>query len=554
MGCIYICCSRGKIIVAPWQRFSRKVNDEDAEPKLIAAHGYRASLTLKQRRFRGSPCSSMKLAVVSLMDKKGLNIKIDEKAHILRAFLPSAVRKKPVASTQPSLLQWARDKWSPPELVPEGKLRHVFRNSDGRLRMCLSQKGSKRIWSNWHKSKQEAYDLILNKIAERKSPGKKPTGNAPARSQQICDVQGVMLVHQIFGLYRDGAEMPPLYKMSSYAWQAYCRRQGGTYILWTAEMIDTVMQKYAPHTILELYKSVKHLIQQVDIARFFLLYLYGGLYADLDVFPNRDMYPQVTFGLCKMPSRAENTQDEWEIEMVIATRGNPNILKLIEYMAKSIDERRNWPYYVDKPCRFIYHTTGPKIVKKFLKHTRLQRSLTFYTMCRPIEEQSKLVINAAGIITGFPPTLQKYDVLSTFSMSYVGQAEVEGLTLCSPVAQLPPFPQVVYPALYRRLKRKAPSHCRPRITEPPEEHSIAQDLLRQPVKVNHNNWAVGAESDSSDESQGLGYQFLAGINDRQEAERELPATKGHQQPAKRRRSERSVTTPEAIGRLINRCR
>ena len=206
-------------------------------------------------------------------------------------------------------------------------------------------------------------------------------------------------------------------------------------------------------------------------------------------------------------------------------------------------------YYEKKPCRYIYYTTGACSVRKFFKHTPLERGITFFTMCRPIE-QPKLVVNAAGIIAGFPPTLQKYDVLSTFSMSYQGQAEAEGNTLFSPLAKLPPFPQVVY----RRLKRKAPSHCRPRNTEPPEEHSIAQDLLRQPVKVNHNYWAVGAESDSSDESQGLGYQFLAGINDRQEAERELRATKGHQQPAKRRRSEGSVTTPQAIGRLINGCR
>ena len=92
MGCTYIFCSRGKIVVAPWQRFSRKISD--SEPKAIAAHGYRASITINQKRLKGSPASSMKLAVVSLMDKKGMKIKINEKANILKAFLASAVRKK----------------------------------------------------------------------------------------------------------------------------------------------------------------------------------------------------------------------------------------------------------------------------------------------------------------------------------------------------------------------------------------------------------------------------------------------------------------------------
>jgi hypothetical protein len=510
-------------------------------------------MTIEHTRYLGTPAWTIELAVALLMNKKEIKMKTGEKAKIM-ASLASAVGKRPAASTQPPLPKWASHKWSLPEIVTfgtpaiTGKMRHVVRKSDGRFRMNLSQKGSKRISSNWHKSKQEAFDLILNKIAEHKTPGKEPTGNAPARSQHTCDVLGVIFVHQIFGLYRDGAEMPPLFKLSSEAWQAYCCRQRCTYILWTAEMIDTVMQKYAPHTILLLYKEVRYLVQQVDIARFFLLYMYGGLYADLDVFPNRDMYPQVTFGLCKMPHRAKNQQDEWEMEVVIATSGNPNILKLLEHMHISTGEKDTMSYYWKKPCRYIYYTTGPKSVRKFFKHTPLEHSVTFFTMCRPIE-QPKLVLNATGIIAGFPPTLKKYDVLSTFSMSYQGQARAEGITLFSPLAKLPPFPKVVY----RRLKRKAPCHLIPWKAETPEKHSISQDLVRQPGEVKNNHWAVAVESDSSDDSQGIGYQLLSGYTEKQEAERALRATKGLEKPRKRSKRDRYSTTPEAIGRLISGC-
>ena len=133
--------------------------------------------------------------------------------------------------------------------------------------------------------------------------------------------------------------MSQLFQLSSQSWQLYCRRRHCRYILWTADAIDTLMQKYAPHTILMLYKEVRSPVQQVDIARFFLLYIYGGLYADLDVLPNREMYPQVTLGFCKMPSRALSQPAEWEIEMVIATRGNLSLLKLLDHMCIATNRR-----------------------------------------------------------------------------------------------------------------------------------------------------------------------------------------------------------------------
>ena len=129
-------------------------------------------------------------------------------------------------------------------------------------------------------------------------------------SQHGSDVPGVAIVHQIYGIFRDGVEMSPLFKLSSESWQAYCRRQSRRYILWTADVLDTLIQKFAPKSIVALYRDVRFLVQRVDIGRFFVLFAYGGLYADLDVMPNREAYPQVSFGFCKMASRATSQPPE----------------------------------------------------------------------------------------------------------------------------------------------------------------------------------------------------------------------------------------------------
>ena len=49
-----------------------------------------------------------------------------------------------------------------------------------------------------------------------------------------------------------------------------------------------------------MYRDVRFLVQRADVARFFILFKFGGLYADLDVFPNLEKFPLVPLGLCKM--------------------------------------------------------------------------------------------------------------------------------------------------------------------------------------------------------------------------------------------------------------
>ena len=101
--------------------------------------------------------------------------------------------------------------------------------------------------------------------------------------------------------------MSELFKLSSTAWKEYATRNDGTYKLWAADEVDTLMQQHAPQWLQTLYRHVKYPVQRADISRFFILWKYGGLYADLDVFPNLGKFPLVPLGLCKMLARETKT-------------------------------------------------------------------------------------------------------------------------------------------------------------------------------------------------------------------------------------------------------
>ena len=114
---------------------------------------------------------------------------------------------------------------------------------------------------------------------------------------------GVEYVVQIYRLSRDRKEMLELFMRSQSAWQGYAKRHPCTYRLWNADEVNTFMQLHAPDVVKNLYRHVRFPIQRVDMARFFILFKYGGLYADLDVFPHRESFPPVYLGLCKIIAR-----------------------------------------------------------------------------------------------------------------------------------------------------------------------------------------------------------------------------------------------------------
>ena len=90
-----------------------------------------------------------------------------------------------------------------------GHIKHGLRRKGNKHRMTMTIKGGKRKWSNWHATKKEAFDYLLKACTGSKSTARDCI--VPALSQHASDVPGVSIVHQIYGVYRDGKEMPGLF-------------------------------------------------------------------------------------------------------------------------------------------------------------------------------------------------------------------------------------------------------------------------------------------------------------------------------------------------------
>ena len=94
---------------------------------------------------------------------------------------------------------------------------------------------------------------------------------------------------------------------SSRRWRALAGTMGATYIMWDSSLLESLVRQKFPE-YWGLYQRVRYPVQRVDMGRLFVLLTYGGLFSDLDVFPNRTSYEQCWMAVL----RVERPKQSWK--------------------------------------------------------------------------------------------------------------------------------------------------------------------------------------------------------------------------------------------------
>ena len=104
---------------------------------------------------------------------------------------------------------------------------------------------------------------------------------------------------------------------------------------------------------------------------------------------------------------------------MVATAGNMQLVEILDDMARAMPEKSQIPWYNNKACRFIYNTTGPKLVERTLEEQGYAPHVTVFSMCRPVPNLLRyLSLDDTGRVICHLDWIDKYDVFSAFSMSY----------------------------------------------------------------------------------------------------------------------------------------
>ena len=253
---------------------------------------------------------------------------------------------------------------------------------------------------------------------------------------------------------------------------------GARYHLWNADEVDTLV-KTRFGFLWEAYQNVRYPVMRADIGRVAILYDYGGLYSDLDVFPNRCAYRQVPFAVCMRPNRSKKPGSQptfLDMEVLVGRVDHPLLWEWLHFMAR---EMKRLPYnrgfWRRAKMRYIYNTTGPVAMQRFL---RLPANQTWsadisYVQGHTSEEGDD---NSAR-------DLQRYDVVSCTSNTYFTKEHriVVGVTALA--APLPP--------------RAAPLRCKRKSSPSPRRAPSQLVRANTPHRRTANIAAARQEADAN---------------------------------------------------------
>ena len=177
------------------------------------------------------------------------------------------------------------------------------------------------------------------------------------------------IIHQIyFNLHDKKIEEIPLFKTSSERIQKMY--PDFEYKIWNEESCSLLVKTELPEYF-KFYTNLRYEIQKIDYMRFVLLYLYGGIYIDLDLIPiqkmdsvlNQPFFTNTIRGL--VPKHCEFVQNDF--------MGSVKGFKLWDILLKGCEANYNskarMEVYDVRTARFVLHTTGPRYLSKMIKRT-----------------------------------------------------------------------------------------------------------------------------------------------------------------------------------------
>ena len=314
---------------------------------------------------------------------------------------------------------------------------------------------NKRIFGTWRPDRLAAVNKLLAKLEDDLTAAEisrvrliagKPAVKKGSKEQGASSKVGsqpsdgelcVPFVHQIYGIYRDGKPMPSLFVESERRWKQCAVNMGVPYHLWTADEVDTLMRTHY-EDFWDMYKDARFPVMRCDIGRIAILHRFGGLYSDLDVWPNRFEYKHSEFAVCSVPAgnkaNGKHQRGYLDMEVLIAGPGNPFLidwLKHIKEQMEAIDYSEG--AYVNRRMRYIYHTTGPRGMEHFIKlpaNKEYAQTKISHIQCNRFCDYENLT----------QAQKQEYDVLTRTSNSYFTSEFRISKPVADKVTHVLPFP------------------------------------------------------------------------------------------------------------------
>ena len=141
------------------------------------------------------------------------------------------------------------------------------------------------------------------------------------------------------------------------------------YMLWTDSSMKEFVKKEHPE-FYKTYNSYPHTIQRCDAFRYLVLYKYGGIYIDMDLFCRKSLTSLLKYNLVLVKSANYDTITN---SFIMVTPKNPFIKYCIDNLEKHKDDYSMFGKHVH-----IMNGTGPFFINKMVDDYGLEKKKDNY--------------------------------------------------------------------------------------------------------------------------------------------------------------------------------
>ena len=203
------------------------------------------------------------------------------------------------------------------------------------------------------------------------------------------------VIHQIFINFK-GKEINeiPDYWVSRHKTKTYCEKNNIELKMWgSTELLELLTEypEFAP-----LWEDFRYPIQKVDFMRYLILYHYGGVYLDLDIYPIRDM--NHLFEEDYFFTRWADSKDVYNA--ILGTEAKNEIYhNILHHSYESFYEKSDIEIYNKWKARFVFQTTGHCMLNRVFKKLKLpeDKKLAIVSVYNPVKKIAVYAPDDQGI-------------------------------------------------------------------------------------------------------------------------------------------------------------
>ena len=180
------------------------------------------------------------------------------------------------------------------------------------------------------------------------------------------------IIHQCFGIFQDGKSLSdiPIFEECNEKTIKFARENHYDYRLWDHQDAINLIHKYYPQ-YKQLWEDFTQPIMKADFIRYLILYHYGGIYIDMDIYPIQP-FDELLDNQQVFSCWSNDTKSLPYNALMMSEKHNVVFWDIAAHSKISFYDKIKIDVYQEWKGRLVFQTTGHFMINRVLKKYKIK--------------------------------------------------------------------------------------------------------------------------------------------------------------------------------------